>query len=233
MYVTFGVSLLCLLMLSYPDTTYVIAGIEGPIRFSTSMPLVPFVIIIFVLGFVMSLGKAAVYKHIPQYYPEHVGAVGGLVGMIGGLGGFVLPIVFGVMNDLTGIWTSCFALLFGLVAVALAWMHIAIRRMERAGVPAGIPSDDLPELQEVAAAPAKPRVLQDWRPEEPAFWEQEGRRIAKRNLWISIPCLLLAFAVWMVWSVVVARLPAVGFDFTTDQLFWLAAAPGLSGATLR
>ena len=64
----------------------------------------------------MSLGKAAVYKHIPVYYPDNVGSVGGLVGMIGGLGGFVLPIAFGALNDLTGIWTSCFMLLFALVA---------------------------------------------------------------------------------------------------------------------
>ena len=78
----------------------------------------------------MSLGKAAVYKHIPVYYPEHVGSVGGLVGMIGGLGGFILPICFGVMNDMIGVWTSCFMLLFVLVAGALAWMHFAIKRME-------------------------------------------------------------------------------------------------------
>jgi len=81
--------------------------------------------------------------------------------------------------------------------------------------------------------PAQGRVLTDWRPDDPAFWDADGRRIANRNLWISIPCLLLAFAVWLVWSVVVAKLPAIGFDFTTDQLFWLAALPGLSGATLR
>ncbi len=61
----------------------------------------------------------------------------------------------------------------------------------------------------------------------------QGRQIARRNLWISIPALFLSFAVWMVWSVVVVRLPEVGFAFTTDQLFWLAALPGLSGATLR
>ena len=60
-----------------------------------------------------------------------------------------------------------------------------------------------------------------------------GRKIARRNLWISIPSLLLSFAVWMVWSVVVAKLPSIGFTYTTDQLFWLAALPGLSGATLR
>jgi NNP family nitrate/nitrite transporter-like MFS transporter len=66
-------------MLSYPATDYVIHGIEGDIAFSTSMGLVPFVITVFVLGFFMSLGKAAVFKHIPVYYPHHVGAVGGLV----------------------------------------------------------------------------------------------------------------------------------------------------------
>ena len=76
-------------------------------------------------------------------------------------------------------------------------------------------------------------TLTDWRPEDPQFWASKGKAIATRNLWISIPNLLLAFSVWMVWSVVVARLPAIGFDFNTGQLFWLAALPGLSGATLR
>lgn len=76
-------------------------------------------------------------------------------------------------------------------------------------------------------------ILTDWRPEDTEFWQSTGKRIAKRNLWISIPALLLAFAVWMVWSVVVARLPAIGFGFETGELFWLAALPGLSGATLR
>ena len=79
----------------------------------------------------------------------------------------------------------------------------------------------------------KGRTLADWRPEDETFWKDGGHAIATRNLWISIPCLLLAFSVWMVWSVVVARLPAIGFEYTTDQLFWLAALPGLSGATLR
>ncbi|MGF1593712.1 MAG: NarK family nitrate/nitrite MFS transporter [Kiloniellaceae bacterium] len=80
---------------------------------------------------------------------------------------------------------------------------------------------------------ASGHVLEDWHPDEPAFWEGGGRRYAVKNLWISIPCLLLAFSVWMVWSVVVAKLPAIGFTYGTDQLFWLAALPGLSGATLR
>jgi len=76
-------------------------------------------------------------------------------------------------------------------------------------------------------------VLTRWDPEDPAFWEREGRAVASRNLWISIPSLTLAFAVWMVWSVVVVNLPNVGFKFSTRELFWLAALPGLCGATLR
>ncbi|HEU0202215.1 MAG TPA: MFS transporter, partial [Burkholderiaceae bacterium] len=77
------------------------------------------------------------------------------------------------------------------------------------------------------------RVLTIWTPEDKAFWETEGKVIANQNLWLSIPALFLAFAVWMVWSAVVTQLPAVGFKFSTDQLFWLAALPALSGATLR
>ncbi len=236
MYWTFGFSLLFLFMLSYPPTDYVIQGKDGPIAFSTQMGLWPFIVTLFALGFFMSLGKAAVFKHIPVYYPNHVGAVGGLVGMIGGLGGFVLPIAFGALLDLTGIYTSCFALLFGLVAIALTWMHLSIRAMERAAH--GEVLDRLPQLPEMQAIhhperTAMPRVLEDWRPEDPAFWAEKGRAVARRNLWISIPALLLAFSVWMVWSMVVARLPAIGFAFSADQLFWLASLPALSGATLR
>ena len=240
MYVTFAVSVLCTFMLSYPPATYIVEGVRGPITFHTQMALLPFLVTIFVLGFFMSLGKAAVYKHIPAYYPNHVGAVGGLVGMVGGLGGFVLPLAFGALLDLTGVWTSSFALLFVLVAVALSWMHFAIRQMERSAERKGVTSavPELPEMQGLGEPGVQPppRVsgpIADWRPEAPAFWQTKGRAIARRNLWISTYNLLLAFAVWMVWSSVVARLPAIGFDFTTDQLFWLAALPGLSGATLR
>ena len=238
MYATFAVSLLCLFMLSYPETDYIIHGIRGEIAFSTSMGLVPFVVTTFILGFFMSLGKAAVYKHIPVYYPDNVGSVGGLVGMIGGLGGFVLPIAFGAMNDLTGIWTSCYMLLFALVAIALVWMHFSVRQMEQKAV--GKELAELPEFPEMldVQKPAVHRkthgsVLDKWAPEDDDFWADKGAKIAQRNLWISIPCLLLAFSVWMVWSVVVAKLPLIGFEYSTDQLFWLAALPGLSGATLR
>jgi NNP family nitrate/nitrite transporter-like MFS transporter len=181
---------------------------------------------------------AAVYKHIPAYYPNHIGAVGGLVGMIGGLGGFVLPIVFGVVNDLTGIWTGIFMLLFGLVAAMFVWMHLSIKQMERAAAGAILetlpPFAELPDVRRpTQQAGKRGPLITDWRPEDEAFWAATGRKIARRNLWISIPCLLLAFAVWMVWSMVVAVLPAVGFTYTSDQLVWLAALPGVSGAAFR
>jgi NNP family nitrate/nitrite transporter-like MFS transporter len=249
LYWTFAITGLCAFMLSYPPTDYVIHGVQGPIAFSTSMSLAPFVVAIVLLGFFMSLGEAAVFKHIPIYFPDHVGAVGGAVGMVGGVGGFVLPLMFGVLNDLTGVWTSCFFLLFLLVATALVWMHFAIRRMEAQSANSAEALPDLPEMVglrparaalagEAPTAATRPDRLRrtpivDWRPEEAEFWARGGRAIARRNLWISTFCLLLAFAVWMVWSVVVARLPAVGFTFNADQLFWLAALPGLSGAALR
>ncbi|MFA5702613.1 MAG: NarK family nitrate/nitrite MFS transporter [Advenella sp.] len=77
------------------------------------------------------------------------------------------------------------------------------------------------------------RSLTEWYPEDIGFWQQSGARIAKANLWISVFALFLAFAIWQVWSVVVVKLPAVGFTYSENQLFWLAALPALSGATLR
>lgn len=148
MYWTFIASVICTFFLSYPATDYVVHGIKGDIAFSLEIGLVPFTILTFVLGFFMALGKAAVYKHIPVYFPNNVGSVGGVVGMIGGLGGFALPFAFGIMNDLTGVWTSCFMLLFLLVASALTWMHFAIRRMERRQIPALRGPQYLPELSE-------------------------------------------------------------------------------------
>ncbi|MBO6482920.1 MAG: NarK/NasA family nitrate transporter [Pelagibacteraceae bacterium] len=121
----------CCFFMSYPSTHYIVEGIEGPIHFDIKISLPVFVCLSIILGFFMSLGKAAVYKHIPVYYPKNVGSVGGIVGLIGGMGGFILPICFGIMNDLTGIFTSCFMLLFAITAITLTWMHISILIMEK------------------------------------------------------------------------------------------------------
>jgi NNP family nitrate/nitrite transporter-like MFS transporter len=238
MYWTFLAAIVCTFLLSYPPTDYVVSGIHGKISFHLETGASGFIVLIFILGFFMSLGKAAVYKHIPVYYPDQVGAVGGLVGAVGGLGGFFLPVLFGVVNDMTRLWQSCFMILFVITAIALVWMHFSIRQMERQAV--GVALDTLPALPEMREIHGKRQegalrghVVMDWRPEDTAFWKNTGQRVAQRNLWLSIPSLFLSFAVWMVWSVVVAKLPAAGFRYTTDQLFWLAAMPGLSGACLR
>jgi len=146
MYITFITCLICLFFMSYPATDYSVHGIKGPINFTLGIGLIPFVLLTIILGFTMSLGKAAVYKHIPVYYPDHVGAVGGIVGLVGGLGGFVLPICFGVMNDLIGIWTSCFMLMFVIVAVSLTWMHTSIVLSDRQLHPELKGPKSLPEM---------------------------------------------------------------------------------------
>jgi NNP family nitrate/nitrite transporter-like MFS transporter len=146
MYWTFLGCVVTTFLLSYPATDYVVHGIKGDIGFSIAIGFVPFTVLTFILGFFMSLGKAAVYKHIPVYYPGHVGSVGGIVGLIGGLGGFVLPIAFGAMNDIIGVWTSCFMLLFVVVAVSLLWMHFAILYMEKRRIPELAGPQYLPEM---------------------------------------------------------------------------------------
>ncbi|NSL52642.1 NarK family nitrate/nitrite MFS transporter [Calidifontibacillus erzurumensis] len=75
--------------------------------------------------------------------------------------------------------------------------------------------------------------IREWDPENERFWELEGKKHANRNLWISVPALFLAFAVWQIWSVVAVKLNDVGFQFTNSELFTLAALPGLVGATFR
>jgi MFS transporter, NNP family, nitrate/nitrite transporter len=147
MYWTFSVSVACTFVLSYPATDYTVTGINGPIDFNITIPLELFVTLTIILGFFMSLGKAAVYKHIPVYYPDHVGSVGGIVGLIGGLGGFFLPIAFGVMNDMIGVWTSCFMLLTVVIGIALTWMHFSIINLDKKLNPELQAPRHLPELE--------------------------------------------------------------------------------------
>jgi NNP family nitrate/nitrite transporter-like MFS transporter len=76
-------------------------------------------------------------------------------------------------------------------------------------------------------------TLKTWEVEDQTFWETQGKKIAARNLWISIPCLLCAFAVWLYWSIITVQMRNLGFPFDTVQLFTLSAIAGLAGATLR
>ena len=95
-----------------------------------------FTFLAFVVGIAMGIGKAAVYKYIPEYFPDRVGVVGGIVGVIGGLGGFVGPVLFGYLLRATGLWTSCWMLLFGLSIASLLWLHLVVRRMTLERTPA-------------------------------------------------------------------------------------------------
>lgn len=94
-----------------------------------------FTVLVFIVGILMGIGKAAVYKHIPEYFPKEVGVVGGIVGVIGGLGGFFSLILFGYLLRATGLWTSCWMFFFVLSTGCLAWMHIVVRRMDRDRAP--------------------------------------------------------------------------------------------------
>ncbi len=94
-----------------------------------------FTALIFIMGIAMGIGKAAVYKHIPDYFPDDVGVVGGIVGVLGGLGGFFSPIIFGYMLKGTGIWTTCWMFFLVLTLVCLIWMHSVVRRLMKERAP--------------------------------------------------------------------------------------------------
>lgn len=102
--------------------------------------------LVFLLGILMGIGSAAVYKHIPNYFPGSVGAVGGLVGVIGALGGFVGPIIFGYLLQWTQVWTTCWMLLALVATICLVWMHLVVRRMMRARAPVLIRQIEEPAL---------------------------------------------------------------------------------------
>ncbi len=91
--------------------------------------IVVFTGLVFVIAIFMGMGMAAVYKHVPDYFPQDVGTVGGIVGVLGGLGGFVGPILFGYLLEWTGVWTTCWMFLFAVSLACLVWMHSVIRRM--------------------------------------------------------------------------------------------------------
>jgi NNP family nitrate/nitrite transporter-like MFS transporter len=124
MYWTFGVMMASTLVLSMPNGHIVVQTREGAREvLPYTIGIVPFAIVVFVLGCAMGIGKAAVYKHIPEYFPHDVGAVGGLVGMLGGLGGFFLPPMFAYSQQWTGFPSSTFFVLFLLTVACSVWMH--------------------------------------------------------------------------------------------------------------
>ena len=156
MYWVLSICVVTSFLLMFPDVElgflvpakYAVAG-PGP-RLSLRMTPAIFTVIVFVLGIAMGIGKAAVFKHIPHYFPDKVGSVGGLVGVIGGLGGFIMPILFGAMTQATHLPTTTFAFLFVLSVTCLVWMQVVVRRLTKEAAPS------LAEEVETGAAEARP-----------------------------------------------------------------------------
>lgn len=117
------ISLVCLFFLSYPQSDITIQTVNGPSTFHFGLSPTVFTILLFSLGVVFALGKASVFKYVSDDYPDNIGVVSGIVGLAGGLGGFLMPIMFGMLVDLTGIRSSAFMLMFGVVWVSLMWMY--------------------------------------------------------------------------------------------------------------
>jgi NNP family nitrate/nitrite transporter-like MFS transporter len=117
------VSWICLFLLSYPQFDFTIATVNGPKTFHFGLNVYVFTALMFVLGIAWAFGKASVFKYISDEYPNNIGTISGIVGLAGGLGGFVLPIMFGALVDLTGIRSSAFMLMYGVVWISLIWMY--------------------------------------------------------------------------------------------------------------
>jgi NNP family nitrate/nitrite transporter-like MFS transporter len=132
------VSWICLFLLSYPQTEFTIHTIDGAKTFEIGLNVYGFTFLMFILGISWAFGKASVFKYIGNDFPHNIGAISGVVGLAGGLGGFILPIMFGVLLDMTGIRSSAFMLMYGIVWVSLIWMYFAeVRRSELMGSNAG------------------------------------------------------------------------------------------------
>ena len=128
------VSWICLFLLSYPQTDFTIMTVNGPSTYHIGLNVYAFTGLMFILGIAFAFGKASVFKYISDDYGHNIGAISGIVGLAGGLGGFVLPIMFGALMDLTGIRSSAFMLMYGVVWVSLIWMYwTEVRKTEVMG----------------------------------------------------------------------------------------------------
>jgi NNP family nitrate/nitrite transporter-like MFS transporter len=128
------VSWICLFLLSYPQTDFTVLTVNGPRTFHIGLNVYAFTALMFVLGIAFAFGKASVFKYISDDYPANIGAISGIVGLAGGMGGFVLPILFGVLMDITGVRSSAFMLMYAVVWVSLIWMYwTEVRRSEILG----------------------------------------------------------------------------------------------------
>ena len=117
------ISWVCLFFLSYPQTDLVIRTAKGDVALHLGLNVWIFTTLMFVMGVAWAIGKASVFKYISDEYAGNIGVVSGIVGLVGGMGGFLLPILFGMLLDLTGVNSSIFMLLWGITLVSLVWMY--------------------------------------------------------------------------------------------------------------
>ena len=119
---------ICFFILSYPQTDLAIRTTDGgSMTMHIGLNVTIFTILMFTVGVATAVGKASVFKFVADDYPDNIGAVSGIVGLAGGMGGFLLPIMFGALEDWTGIRSTSFMLLYGTVCVSLIWMHFSFK----------------------------------------------------------------------------------------------------------
>lgn len=133
------VSWVCLFFLSYPQMDVVVKTVHGDRYMHMGLNAWVFTALMFVMGVAWAVGKASVFKYISDEYTHNIGVVSGIVGLVGGLGGFLLPIMFGALVDITGVNSSIFMLLWGITLVSLVWMYWTeiVPQRRQARVPAG------------------------------------------------------------------------------------------------
>lgn len=121
----FWICIACLFFLSYPPTTMTIHGVSRDVHINIEINVVVFSLLIFVIGIAQGFGRASVYKIIHDYYPDKMGRMGGFVAALGALGGCTLPILFGLSVDVVGIYSACFMMLYGVLAICMIVMFFA------------------------------------------------------------------------------------------------------------
>jgi NNP family nitrate/nitrite transporter-like MFS transporter len=138
------VAWICLFIMSYPQTAFTVQTVNGPQTYHIALSPTVFTVLLFLVGVSFAFGKASVFKYISDDYPHNIGVISGIVGLMGGMGGFLLPIMFGALVDLTGIRSSAFMLMYGVVWVSLIWMYTTeVRKMDLIKKPRPAEADSL------------------------------------------------------------------------------------------
>lgn len=133
--VTWAVMWVCwvsFFIMSYPPTQMTVKTVDGSMNLHLGLNVEVFTIILFIVGVALAVGKASVFKFISDEFPQDIGTVSGIVGLAGGMGGFLLPIMFGMLVDLTGVRSSSFMLMYGAVSVSLIWMYFSFKKPSKA-----------------------------------------------------------------------------------------------------